>query len=536
MSSLRPIPWSALVIAVALILRLVGIDWGLPGPARYWSHHPDESQVVVAAQSLNPFAGEFKTGFYNYGQGFLLAGSIVSRVGATLGLSAPQPTGLPPTAATLLWFRLVSAVAGTLSVVWLISAGSRLYDRRIGVMAGGLLAVSPLAVQHAHFATVDVFASAATILAVRFAAPPAGKASPTSFAFAGLASGIAAGTKYNAGLILSAVVAAWWISKPRSAGALAAAAACAGIGFLAACPGALLEPGRFLEDLRFEARHMGAGSEDIFAGTLPGWLHHGLANLPWAMGPVGAAGVLCGAWVAARSRNGSDAVIASAIIPYWLLIGAAQVKFARYLLPIMPFLCLWAAASLRSVPVRALHPVRVLAGVAIVSALAMAIAFDRLFVAPDTREIALGWLRNAGVRRVAFARRPWYWSPPISPGLGHFSPAGGASAAAAWRGSPAIAAPGLADEWSIDFVAASAADAVVVSEFEARDGLRVGNAKVEGYLDALRTSHPHRVVVESPLSIGPIRFGSIATRHGFPVSNLPHDMLYANPTLIIQTP
>ncbi|MFM7322068.1 MAG: ArnT family glycosyltransferase [Armatimonadota bacterium] len=536
MTPARPFPWSAIVVAMALLLRLAGVDWGLPGPDRYWSHHPDESQVVVAAQSLDPIRGRFATGFYNYGQGYLLAGSIASRAAQGMGIAPTQPSEVPPLAPTLLWFRFVSAVAGTLAVAWLIAAGSRLYSRQVGLIAGAMLAEAPLAVQHAHFATVDTFAMAAVTGATLLASRYASGGSSAWLPLAGLASGVAAGTKYNAGLVLALVLAAWWNVRPRAPRMLLGTLASAGFGFLLSCPGAAIEFDRFREDLLFEARHMGAGSEDIFAGTWPGWIHHGFINLPWALGPVTAACVAIGVGSALRRRAPADGLIAAFVVPYWLLIGAAQVKFARYLLPVLPLLVLWAAAAFPATTRGWAARFRWFAFAGIATGFVVSIAFDLLFMGADPRDQSLRWMREHGTRRVAFARRPWYWSPAVSPGLGHFSPAGAAAAAANWQGAPQIAAPSMAEGWSQEFLVDCAADVVVVSEFEARDGLRIGSPRVTRYLDALGRSHPKRIVFESPLALGRLRFSRTSVLDGFPVSNLPHDMLYANPTIVLHTP
>jgi hypothetical protein len=59
--------WTAL-FGLALGVRLVGVGWSLPNAERHYSYHPDEWLVLLASYFvINPYAGEFLPGFYNYG-------------------------------------------------------------------------------------------------------------------------------------------------------------------------------------------------------------------------------------------------------------------------------------------------------------------------------------------------------------------------------------------------------------------------------------------------------------------------------------
>ena len=90
-------------------------------------------------------------------------------------------------------------------------------------MAATLYAVCPLAAQHGHFATVDVpatfWVTAALVAAL----------TSRRWLLIGILAGLAAATKYNAGLVLLAGVAAWTLSEKRALSGLLLLLAGAGL-------------------------------------------------------------------------------------------------------------------------------------------------------------------------------------------------------------------------------------------------------------------------------------------------------------------
>ena len=53
------------VFVFALLVRLVGIGWGLPNDQRSFSLHPDEPVVFLYSQQIEPTKLDFTPGFYN---------------------------------------------------------------------------------------------------------------------------------------------------------------------------------------------------------------------------------------------------------------------------------------------------------------------------------------------------------------------------------------------------------------------------------------------------------------------------------------
>jgi len=197
--------------------------------------------------------------------------------------------------------------------------------------------------------------SALAILGVYLATRRRGGPWESLFAAGLIATQRATGTKYTAGLLLLPIFLLWWRTPPerdpkRLAGSLAVFTAT----FLASTPGAVLQPLRFWRDVAFERFHYGeaghygfgvdAGLEHL--GLMMRWISAALAS-PYA--PVALLVsflALVGAFHSWR-RDPVEAALLLLVPVSWVLFFSTQkVLFVRNLLPIAPFLALFAARGL----------------------------------------------------------------------------------------------------------------------------------------------------------------------------------------------
>ena len=51
------------IFLAALLIRVWGIDWGLPNENRHWSYHPDEPSLYVYSRQIEPAKFDFEPGF-----------------------------------------------------------------------------------------------------------------------------------------------------------------------------------------------------------------------------------------------------------------------------------------------------------------------------------------------------------------------------------------------------------------------------------------------------------------------------------------
>jgi hypothetical protein len=252
--------------------------------------------------------------------------------------------------------RLVSVVAGVLTVYVVYRLGTRLYDRRAGLFAGAFLTASMLFVNVAHFGTEDApmaFFIAATILfVIRYRQSHRRR----ELAGAAFVAGLAVSTKATAAVLIVPLV---WAFRHRvdrdlgigvtsvdgvryllKEGALYASLGV--LGYVLTTPSVLLYPGTWWNDVVFEAE----ARSTIYAPEEPGWLVH-LGNLANGLGlplfVLSVAGLTYVLWQTARSRDADSALIypLSFLVTTYLLVGSWETTGIWYVAPIVPFLAVF---------------------------------------------------------------------------------------------------------------------------------------------------------------------------------------------------
>jgi 4-amino-4-deoxy-L-arabinose transferase-like glycosyltransferase len=386
------------LVAVAAILGGWGLGFGLP-----FDFRPDEElftgrAVQMAVQhTLDPH-------FYIYPPLGLYLFALAEWL---LGVVAPAQLGAATQvdpSAEYLATRLVSvlALAATTGLVGL--AGRAAYGALAGSIAAATFAVAPLAVQNAHFGRIDIVALAFMALAMW----AGGRAdSRTGWAVAGVAAGLAAGTKYTVGVVIVYLVVLLLHGSDRRARFLALAAG-AVIAFVAVFLPAG-HPLQFVDGFRYLAGRSAQGY-----GLPIGFLYHPTVSLPAGLGLAAYALSLAGIVVALWRRSPTDRALLALLAAYLLLVGFSEEVFLRYALPLLLPLCLLAGGVARLAEAGKL-PAAAVAGLAALllapSALA-SIQGDRLLTTTDTRVEAAFWLlANAapGTELVV----PNYWGEPF---------------------------------------------------------------------------------------------------------------------------
>ena len=524
----------AAVLFVSLALRLWGIGWGLPNTTHYFSYHPDESVVLGVALGMNSLQGKLLPHFYNYGSLQIYLVNFADTIGYLFGAAPtlnPDPAAHPDQFARLyLIGRLLSALMGVGTVAAVYGVGKTLWSRRAGLAAAGLLTIAPLHAQHSHWLTVDVPGTFWAMLSLLFAARLwkreafSWKTTVLSALFAGLATA----TKYNLALALLPLLAALWLrpaeERRKTVAGAGAAIAVFAAAFVAACPGALLENAKFMADVRYEALHVSQQPGDTFTNTGSGFVYHLTNNLSAGLGwPLLLAALASIVW-AARRRTQGDGLLAAFALPYYLLIGLAAVRYARYALPLIPILCLWtgrfAVELLQSKSQKGHRPI--LASALIISALTF--GWTILLLLPmartDPRDEAMDWFNRSPNARVsaAFPTMPWFQTVPLSP---YFS----APRPGLWKQASSDSDKRRFvyhdKDWDLDTLQDPQARYVILSQYDTQDALRLQSHDAAQYMDALRAGYYVRA-----------QFGGYQFL-GKQIMPMPHDMMYANPAISI---
>lgn len=333
---------SWVVFAIALLLRLAGIGWGLPNEERHWSYHPDEPVIYLYAQNVEPAKFDFEPGFYNYGTLYLTLLRIAGDVAKTYSGAGDQVWA--QAGAAHVAGRLISAAAGAGAAVVVFLMLRRRFETVGALFGAGLVAFAPGFVIHSRFQTVDVLATfflvlgahhALRLLPDRAGATSEGKDALKAALLSGVFVGLSAGTKYTGILGLITLVVVLLLARRKEAGKLfGIGSAAALVVFLLATPGVFLNTAKFIEDFRYEIQHTGTGHGIVFAGLPSGFLWH-FYNLLIGVGPLMLAlGLLGLVWASIR-RDPAGIALAAFFLVYYVLIGRAEVLFLRYTFPLL---------------------------------------------------------------------------------------------------------------------------------------------------------------------------------------------------------
>jgi hypothetical protein len=393
------------IVALAATLRFWGLTFGLPNTEA----RPDEGRIVRTAVTF-VLDGTLNPRFFGYPTLFMYSMASVYAAGCSAGIAVRS---FPDMRACIEadWLKLIvvaralSALAGVAGVAAVFAIARRL-SPSAALPASALLAVAFLHVRDSHFGVTDVAMTSMLLAALLLLLRADREPSARRFALAGLVTGLAASTKYNAILLVSAAavsqIRVWTDVQapvPVKHTRFAWFAACAILGFLAGTPYALVSRREFIDALRHESWHLGYGHG---IGETIGWKHHALVTLPhgvgWPLLLLGVAGIV---WMLVRRPHVATIVFAFPLV-YYVVAGQGYTVFARYMLPVIPFLCIGAAAMIATIAdglgrrreaVRAVVTAVLLLFCALPTGV-KAVQLDRLLSRTDSRVLAMEWVRD----------------------------------------------------------------------------------------------------------------------------------------------
>jgi len=335
------------ILLGAFLLRIWGAEHGLP-----YAYNADENAHFVP-RAIGMFLTNGDPNYYVNPAGYTNVLFLVFAVwfGGREGVSS---TFASNPADVFLVARVTAAVLGTIGIWLLYLAGRRFFDRRTGLLAAGLLAVSFLPVFYSHLALNDVPTLAPVALAMWGASGILREGRLRDYVIAGLGLGLASATKYTGGIVVLPILAATLVQftapggrGPASRGVLVAGAL-ALVGFVGANPYALLEFDRFLNGLSYQstAADNALGKLGINQDNGVGYY---LWTFTWGMGWVPLIAAIAGAVLLLRDEPRLVAVLAPAPILFVLFMGSQERFFGRWLLPVFPLVALLAAYGILEV-------------------------------------------------------------------------------------------------------------------------------------------------------------------------------------------
>ena len=390
-----------LALLAAAMLRFWALPQGVP-----CCPGVDEPEVDRAVGMMK--TGDFNPHFFDYPSLYMYVQAAVAVVRFVVGAMRGLWHGLAqaPAEDFYIWGRAVTAILGT-ATVWVVYRAGMRWGGRTALLAAVMLAVMPLHVRESHYVLTDVPTTFLVMLTFLLSLRAHERSTVWAFALAGAAAGLAGATKYNGVLAVLMPLLACLITPAVRPSRLAAMLWVLGAmlaAFFLAAPYTFIDLPTFLNQFARLASEYRAppNSPD------PVWqvyLKH-LQNALWTPGSaIVIAGITLGFW---RIWTGPDrlkwTLVTMFPLVYFRFISTQNISYGRYLLPLVPFLSILAAAAvvwgigwMRQLGLP--RPVRTLATIALTLAAVVppaytSMGYDANAAKVWTTEQAYEWIRQ----------------------------------------------------------------------------------------------------------------------------------------------
>ena len=264
--------------------------------------------------------------------------------------------------------RTLSALADVGSVLVVFVLGRRLYGRNAGLLAAGLTALAVIHVQHSHFYRPETFTVLLTLACIWATLRMVEKRRLRDSALLGLMLGLALSPKVNvlpllaplalgyAYRVLDEAEGRWGDITPDMVQKIAGHALLAGgvalAVFFLTTPYAFIDVGAFLGDVLAQtrmARNAGLWPFTVQYVDTPSFLYQIQQTTIWGLGlPLGVVAWLSIPFTVAlvvleRRHIRADLLLLAWVVPSLLFYESFEVRFLRYLFPLMPVMILLAS-------------------------------------------------------------------------------------------------------------------------------------------------------------------------------------------------
>ena len=446
------LPWTflplVLILLIGLSLRLYGIDWDSG-----FGFHPDERDIYMRSGCMYDLLTE--------APGHQDCGYVRDQPKAESGLPGlgalldPERSPLNPH-----WFplgsiliylmvffrsvielfgsidaldmrfagRTMSALADVGSIFLVYVLGRRMFSYKVGLLAAAFTALAVIHIQNSHFYRPETFSVLFTLASFWAMLRMVERKRLQDSALLGLMVGLALAPKVNVLPLLLPLALAYWYRVLDSVDgrwsditpavvqrvlghAAVAAIVAVGVFFLSA-PYAFLDWGAFTSDLSAQAKM--ASNAGLWPFTVqyidtPPFLYQLQQSSVWGLGlPLGVVAWLAVPFTAVmvclrRETRRNDLLLLAWVVPSFLLLESFEVRFLRYVFPLMPFLVLMGSRMLmwlvqwarEAIPRMNLSWLVVGLAAAVLGATAFyALAFERVYAKDHPAVTASQWIND----------------------------------------------------------------------------------------------------------------------------------------------
>ena len=412
-----------LMTVMAIVVALIGVDWEVSG--RYYR---DEGIYYAAAQDLNQ--GQLLPESFIYGHLpyylYAIALWIQSLFPHLAGWLCDLLYGThKEVEVSWLMLRGLNSLLGALTVIPVFIIAFRIAGFLAGVLGAMLIVLSPIYSEIFRLIISDVPSAFFATVALMFVALLLDEETWPPYLLAGAAAGLAAASKYPAGVVVVAIIGIWiyWRVRKRNwSWSLVAAGVVSLATFLAVMPALWAHPGSVFvgqgKDMLFGLRQYGRGG---WIGVMPGsnaaW--YGRQLLQTFGLPALALGVSGWPWLDPSARRRFLQMLPFPLF-FLLLLASMSMVVKRNLLPVMPSLAALLGAGvagwIAGIEGRFLDASRrfakaavvvVIAGTALAVPLQSTVVQTLAFSRPSTREVADQWIQDHVPRGARFIQESY---------------------------------------------------------------------------------------------------------------------------------
>lgn len=341
------------ILLLSLIIRLIGIKWGLPNEEHFYPYYPDEYTVIMLLQRMEPEKLNFYPEYYPYGRIYPDPVSHFYFIGATYFLCSKLGivtltkdkkfylSNVQEYAKLYLVGRWLSVIIGLLTIVVVYFIGKKIYSEATGLLSALFLGIAPLSVVYSKIMNVAVPVTFWLVLAMLCTIKLVKTGNMKWYILTGIAAGLAIGTKYTAFPFLLVIGVAHTLSEKRIVlnKKIALSYLTAVLSFAIVNPYFVLFFSEFIQG--FLGRFI---SVALLQESKHGYLHPLLSLLPCALGLPLFLLSLSGIFLAIIRKTKHDLILLTWILSYYLINAHAGTNIIRYQNEQLPFLVLLASS------------------------------------------------------------------------------------------------------------------------------------------------------------------------------------------------
>lgn len=402
------------ILILSFSLRVAGLGFGLPH-----TYHQDEPIIVNHAMAIGVEGWNTKTylppQFASYFL-FLFYG-LYFIAGHGLGLFANKTDFAiqflsDPTPFYLIGRFVLGVIFGTANIVILYRLGEKFFSRQTAVFASIFLSVSMLHVAHSHYVYMDIAVTfAVTLLFLRIYQ---WMKMPTfwNILSVGAVFGWAVSVKYTAIYFFPVMILAFFLAPQKKNQFWHASAQFLGACVLSLTVYAVISPFSFLDWSNFISQVR----EQSAARGQQGLWHHLSYSLLNGTGWLFLSLSLMGVVACWKNESRKASVLILGVVGYYVVnVGFSQ-PFSRYMMPVLPLLCLLASEGIGSLARAMRKPAlaMILGLLVTIELLIPTLFFDRLLNTIDTRTECSRWIESKIPERSVIVLDNIFFGPRLS--------------------------------------------------------------------------------------------------------------------------